>query len=157
MLSRLSVKSDNQPDNYDPKDNLCVDASLWVSFLTPEANSEEVKKIFDLWFESCSFFIAPSLLIFEMASAFHKKIKQNTLTQKDALHIFSDFYEHPILLFQSEKLLNKTLEFAQKMQIPMPYDASYVALASYKKVPFYTADEDLYKRAKKIYPNCHLI
>lgn len=157
MLSSLSVKFDNRQDSHHSQNDLCVDANLWVSFLTHERRSEEVRNIFSLWFESCEFFIAPSLLIFEITSALHKKIAKNLINQKQAFHILSDLYEHPLLLFQSEKFIDMTLEYARKMQMAMPYDASYVALAAWKEVPFYTADQQLYKKAKKVYSNCYLV
>lgn len=157
MQSRSSVKSDKQQDEDQASNDLCVDASLWVRFLTKEEGSEEACRLFKLWFASCDFFIAPSLLIFELASVLRKKVIHHLLPESAIGEIFAHFYEHPILLYQSEDFMKLTMKFAEAMKTPMPYDASYVALAAWKKVPFYTADVALYEKGKELYPHCHLV
>lgn len=156
MLSRSSAKSDNPPDKPSRND-VCVDASVWVRFLTKESTSRSVDSYFEKWLDEGTFFVAPSLLIFEIVSGLRKKCKSGLLPTTKAKKILEGFYEYPILLYQSEALLDLTFDIAEKLDMMFPYDASYVALAAWKKVPFYTADVALYEKGKELYPDCYLV
>ena len=156
MLSRLSAKSDN-PQDREFSNHVCVDASVWVRFLTKEPASRAVDPYFENWSNQCSFFMAPSLLIFEVVSGLRKKCKAGYLSVSKAKEILEGFYEYPILLYQSEELLNLTIDFAERLDMILPYDAVYLALAAWKKVPFYTADVALYEKGKALYPDCLLV
>lgn len=136
---------------------ICVDASLWARWLTREEGTDEAKKLILLWSEEFDFFVAPSFVIFEVASALTKKYKQGQLTRAQVEEGMKRFYRMPILLYQSADFLAETWSWLQKMGETVPYDVSYLALAAWKKVPFYTADAKFYEKARSFYPDCHLV
>jgi predicted nucleic acid-binding protein len=141
-----------------PKTNdLCVDASLWIRLLTPETLSEEADKIFSLWLDAFDFFIAPSLLVFEVNSALRKKFKKGEIKGEQVEEAMKRFSRFPILLYQSKEFFAQTWEWAQKLDETVIYDVSYLALAAWQKTPFYTCDQAFYEKAKAFYPDTHLV
>ena len=139
------------------KIDACVDASLWVRLLAKEDQSLETDRLFELWLDEFNFFIAPSFLIFEIASAIRKKQKLELLGSVSIEKTITSLYEMPILLYQSEELLEKTMEAARVLGETSVYDASYLALATWKKVPFFTCDEKFYRKAKTLYADTRLV
>ena len=137
--------------------NVCVDASLWVRWLTPEEGTEEMHKIFRLWMEEFNFFIAPSILLFEFLSALRKKFKRGHIPQATVSKGLKTFYELPLILYQNEALLSETFEWAERLGQTVLYDASYLALAASHRVPFFTGDERFYEVARKHYPDVQLV
>lgn len=137
--------------------NVCIDASLWVRWLTPEEGSEEIDQLFGLWLEEYNFFIAPSLLLFEVTSVLRKKFKNGHIPRELMEKGLSVFYELPIILYQNEALLADTYEWAEKLGQTVIYDVSYLALAAAHRVPLYTGDRKFYEVAKKHYDSLILV
>jgi len=136
---------------------ICLDANIWIKLFTPEEGSDTVKDLIRLWIEEGVLFIGPSFLLFEFSSALRKKEKRNLLKENEGSASLEFFYSYPILLYQSEEYLKETWDLAKKMEETVLYDVGYLALALWQKVPFYTADEKFFNKAKKIYPEIHLI
>lgn len=136
---------------------VCLDTNIWIKFFVPEEKSETVNDLFRFWLEDFTTFIAPSIFLFEFSSTLRKKEKFHSLKEGDGLAILKALYEHSIVLYQSEDFMSLTWDLAQKMEETVLYDVGYLALASWQKVPFYTADEKFFNKAKKFYPEIHLI
>lgn len=136
---------------------VCVDANLWVKRFVEEEKSDEARDLFYRWHQDSVIFIAPSFLLFEFSSTLRKKEHFKLLREGDGNLALELFYDYPILLYQSEEYLEVTWDLAKRMNETVLYDVGYLALASWQKVPFYTADEKFYKRAKKFYPESYLI
>lgn len=138
--------------------NICVDASLWVRFLTREEPSEPTSQLFREWGCHFNYFIEPSLFLFEIASVIRKKQKLRMIPADfPVVMTLHDLYQLPILIYQSEKLVRQTIRVAEALGETDAYDASYLALAKSKKVPFFTADGKFYRKAKPLYPDIHLV
>lgn len=137
--------------------DICVDASLWIRWLTREEGTDEAKKIFLLWLDEFDFFAAPSLLVFEVASAFRKKYKKGEITSEQIKEAMERFSRLPILLYQSNEFIAHAWDWAQKLNETVLYDASYLALAAWQQIPFYTCDQAFYEKAKNHYPDSHLV
>ncbi len=137
--------------------DLCVDASLWVRLIAKEDPVEETDSLFYRWQDDFDFFLAPSFLIFELTSALIKKHKRGDLTTAGVEEGLKKFYKLPIILYQSEKYLTEVWAWSQRLKETVAYDTSYLALAAWKKAPFYTADDVFYEKAKKFYPESYLV
>lgn len=156
MRSKSSGKFETTPAS-DSKNDVCVDASLWIRFLCGEDPTDETNKIFDLLMERFNFFIAPSLLLFEVVSAIRRKQKIGKLTDVQAEKALVFLYEYPILLYQSHDYLTQTLRLSAQLGETVSYDASYLALATWRKTPFFTADRKFYEKAKGLSPDIQLV
>ncbi len=141
------------PDTFQ---DICVDASLWIRLLAQEDSSGELEKMFWRWLDERNFFIAPSLLIFEIHSTFRKKFKKGEMTGDRMLEATKRLSRLPILLYQSQEFFAHVWEWAQKLNETVIYDVSYLALAAWKHVPYWTADRKFYDIAKKHYADAHL-
>lgn len=137
--------------------NVCLDASLWIRWLTPEAGTNDMKNLMSLWMDEYNFFIAPSLLVFEVTSALRKKFRFGHIPLKSVHEGLKAFYDLPMILVQSESLLAGTYEWAQRLEETVIYDASYLALATMHRVPLLTGDQKFYEKAKKFYADIRLV
>lgn len=137
--------------------NICLDASLWVRWLTPEAGTEEMKNRMTLWMNEYNFFIAPSLLVFEVTSALRKKFRFGHIPLKMVHEGLKAFYDFPMILVQSEAFLAETYEWAERLEETVVYDASYLALAAMYRVPLLTGDRKFFEKAKRFYVDTHLV
>ncbi len=137
--------------------NLCLDASLWIRWLTPEAGTHDMKNFMTLWMDEYNFFIAPSLLVFEVTSTLRKKFRFGHIPLETVHEGLKAFYNMPLILVQSEAFLTETYAWAERLNETVVYDASYLALAAMQRVPLLTGDQKFYEKAKKFYTDIHLV
>lgn len=137
--------------------DICVDASLWIRLFAREKGFEKLEETFKQWLEERDFFIAPSLLIFEINSTLRKKFKKGEINPAQVQETVDRLSKLPILLYQSQEFFGQVWEWAQKLNETVIYDVSYLALAAWKKVPYYTADGKFHAVARKHYAESHLV
>lgn len=136
---------------------ICLDTNIWVKLFALEDGSAKVASLFEGWKNEEVTYIAPSFLIFELSSVLRKKEKLRQTHPGHALESLKLLYEYHLLLYQSEDLLKKTIKLAEKMDETVTYDVSFLALAQFKKAPFYTSDLKFFNKAHKLYSDIHLI
>ncbi len=67
-----------------PRSPVCVDASIVVALVTPEAQSEQALSLWAEWMEGEVKVIAPTLLRCEVASALRRKVVRALMSLEDA-------------------------------------------------------------------------
>jgi predicted nucleic acid-binding protein len=88
----------------------------------------------------------PDLLIYEIANVLRYK---PDLTQQQVQEALVSLYDMEIRMVEiSQEVINGAIHFAYFYDITV-YDAAFVAMAEYLKVPFITADEKLSQKLVK--------
>jgi predicted nucleic acid-binding protein len=137
--------------------DICIDASAWIRLLAREEGYRELEGKFWRWLDEYDFFVAPSLLIFEIHSSFRKKFKRGEIDASRMLEATKRLSQLPILLYQSQDFFEQVWKWAERLNETVIYDVSYLALAAWKKIPFVTGDRKFYESAKKHYEGIQLI
>ena len=89
----------------------------------------------------------PDLLIYEIANVLRYK---PDLTQLQVQEAVSSFYDMDIRIVQiSQEVIKQAIHLAYFQDITV-YDAAFVAMADYLKIPFITSDEKLVQKIRKI-------
>ncbi len=101
--------------------------------------------------------VAPTLLIFEVASVLRNKVQRGILEEKDAREIIDQLSHLDIALIYTEDLLDVAWTIGSVLKPPALYDCFYVALSKFLGIPLWTADKKLYSAAKKSFPFINLL
>jgi predicted nucleic acid-binding protein len=123
---------------------VCVDASLIIRTLVPDAFSQEAEALLAKWHQAATTLIAPALLAFEVTSTVRRMVYLKTLTQARADEVFAQFQRIPIRLSHRKGIFPLAWELAKQFNRPRAYDTAYLALAQLNHCDFWTADEKLY-------------
>jgi predicted nucleic acid-binding protein len=120
---------------------VCVDASLAIKVVVPEAGSDKADALFDHWAGEEIQLIAPVFFEVETDSILRQKVfLRRELTVDQAQLAFASLRALPI------KTKHSAEQREREFQFPTVYDATYLALAELSKCDFWTADEKLFKQ-----------
>ncbi len=136
---------------------ICLDANVWVAWLTAEAKTPRVRDLMKEWKTRYEAFVAPTFMLYEVMSTMRKKLKHGGIPVSSIKDGLNRFYRLPILLYQTKRLLQLSFDWAERLNETVIYDVSYLALAAWKKVPYWTADEKFHRVARKHYADSHLV
>ncbi|MBI4096779.1 MAG: type II toxin-antitoxin system VapC family toxin [Candidatus Levybacteria bacterium] len=102
-------------------------------------------------FESKKVLISiPYLFFYEVSNVLKNGIKKGRINMKIADKFYESLLQLELRAYTSKELLREAFNKAIALDISS-YDASYIVLAEYLKIPFYTADEKLLQKAKGKY------
>jgi predicted nucleic acid-binding protein len=128
---------------------VCVDASLAIKVVVPEAGSDKADALFDQWAGADIQLIAPVFFEVETDSILRQKTSlRGELTVDQAQRAFASLQALPITTKHSAEQRQRAWEIAREFQFPTVYDATYLALAELSKCEFWTADEKLFKQVR---------
>lgn len=128
---------------------VCVDASLAIKVVVPEAGSDKADALFDQWAGEDTQLIAPVFFEVETDSILRQKVSlRRELTVDQAQLAFASLRALPIKTRHSAEQRERAWEIASEFQFPTVYDATYLALAELSKCDFWTADEKLFKQVR---------
>jgi len=128
---------------------VCVDASLAIKVVVPEAGSDKADALFDRWAGEDIQLIAPMFFDVETDSILRQKTNlRRELTADEAERAFASLRALPIKTKHSAEQRERAWEIAREFEFPTVYDATYLALAELSKCEFWTADEKLFKQVK---------
>ena len=128
---------------------VCVDASLAIKVVVPEAGSDKADALFDQWAGEEIQLIAPVFFEVETDSILRQKVSlRRELTVDQAQLAFASLRALPIKTKHSAEQRERAWEIASEFQFPTVYDATYLALAELSKCDFWTADEKLFKHVR---------
>jgi len=126
---------------------VCVDASLAIKVVVPEAGSDKADALFEQWANEEIQLIAPVFFEVETDSILRQKVSlRRELTADQAERAFASLRALPIKTTHSAEQRERAWEIASVFQFPTVYDATYLALAELSKCDFWTADEKLFKQ-----------
>ncbi len=128
--------------------NIILDSSVIAKWFFPsEEDSEIALKIRDLFLSKEISISAPILIYYEINNLIRTAIKSLRINEKLAKEAYQGFLELDLIAYSSKELMEMTLEKAVSLDISS-YDASYIALAEYLKIPLITADQKLIDKTK---------
>src|SRR3990167_10275511 len=117
-----------------------IDASYVLVFLLPDEHQDQVDDLFSKYTSGDVYFVAPTLLPYEVANALSASIKRKRITKIQAQNLLEAFldFSFPLLSIQ----FKQALSLSQKYQISL-YDASYLVLSQTLQYPLLTFDKQL--------------
>lgn len=136
---------------------ICLDANIFVAALADEPAREICQSLLQRLEEKDVLFFEPALIVFEVASAMRKKTVLNQLTPVEANKALDIFFQKTLLLQWQSYLLARAAVFSQKMDLKNAYDASYLAVAEGRNIPFVTLDEAFQRKAKTVYKRVYSV
>ncbi len=126
---------------------LVVDASLWVARLVPQDVFHSAVRT---WIETCrqegTRFVAPALLLAEVAGAISRRTGDSGLARRVIEHL--DRLPDLQLVEMDGGLLTEATHLAADLGLHGA-DSTYVAVASRLRIPLVTLDDDQRQRARK--------
>ena len=132
---------------------VCVDASLALKLVLPEADSDAVQQQWQRWIEAEVELVAPPLFVFEGVSAIRLNVTRKLITPAAADLAFREFLDQirEVRLLMPDDLHKGAWSLAKRLKQSHVYDAYYLALAESLGCEFWTADERLYRAAHRIF------
>jgi predicted nucleic acid-binding protein len=128
--------------------NIILDSSVIAKWFFPsEEDSEIALKIKNLFLSKEISISAPVLIYYEINNLIRSAIKSLGINEKLAKEAYQGFLELDLITYSSKELMEMALEKAVSIDISS-YDASYLVLAEYLKIPLITADQKLIDTAK---------
>ncbi len=131
---------------------VCVDAGLAVKLVSPEADSAHVEALFAQWKAKDIAMIAPAFAPAEMDSVLRQKIVRGDLSPEIADAAFQLARQLPITFDTETNCRERAWELARQFEFSTVYDAVYLALAEAHQCEFWTADQKLFERVRKMLP-----
>jgi len=138
-----------------PRSPVCVDTSIVVALVTPEAQSEQALSLWAEWMEGEVKVVAPTLLRCEVASALRRKVVRALMSLEDARRALEAALSLDIEYLDPPQLPLCAFDLAARLNRPAAYDAHYLALAQMLEAEFWTADERLYNAVQDEFPRIH--
>ncbi len=135
--------------------NIIIDSSVALKWFFPEEEySNEALKIKKDFAKKKITISVPMLLFYEVGNVLKSAVKSSRVSSHKAKRAYESFTHIEFIIYSSKELFKDAFEKANALDITF-YDASYVVLAEYLRIPFYTADDKLLQKAKAEY-TCHL-
>jgi predicted nucleic acid-binding protein len=135
--------------------DIIIDSSVALKWFFPEEEfSIEALKIKKDFTEKEITISIPILFFYEVGNVLKGSVKSSRIDSIKAKTVYEKFTYAEFIIYSSKKLFQDAFEKAASLDITF-YDASYVVLAEYLEIPFYTADRKLLQKAKEKYI-CHL-
>jgi predicted nucleic acid-binding protein len=131
---------------------ICIDASIVVPLVTRGPEGSPFTAAWRRWHEAGQKPAAPSLLIYEVASALHRYVHHNMLLPEEASDALEAALGLGIELRGNAELHRRALAMAAQLALPAAYDAHYLALAEGLGAEFYTADRRLHRAVSAALP-----
>lgn len=121
---------------------IIIDSSVAIKWYLPDELDDQALAI-KSDFKNGSILIAiPVLFFYEVNNILRTVSKSLRIEKEDSVNVYQNLLELGFIAYSSKDLFKATLEKALLKDISS-YDASYVVLAEYLQIPFYTADEKL--------------
>lgn len=124
-------------------DKVCIDASLALKWVLPEIYTDEAQGLLYDWLKKGLTLIAPTLFIFEVASALRNKVHRQIITQEEGFSALNQIRHGRVELIFSPNLVERAWRILEGLRLPTAYNAFYLALAEEEGCEFWTADENL--------------
>ena len=135
------------------KSLVCVDASIIISLVTSEAQSQKVLDLWTKWMQEDIDVVAPSLLSYEVTSALRRKVVRGIMSYEDARRSLEAFSSLDIEFFNQSDLSLRAYDIAFRFNLPTAYDAFYLAVSEILECEFWTSDERLCNAIRESFHN----
>lgn len=124
------------------KFNIIIDSSVIAKWYLPDERDNQALKIQQDFSSKTIFISVPLLIFYEVNNILKNAAKSLRISKEKTYQAYEDLLQLDFTVYSSTALFKKALQLAIVFDITS-YDASYIALAEYLKVPLFTADEKL--------------
>ncbi len=129
---------------------LVVDASLTFRLLVPNSDQAKLRRRMDAWMKAEDRLAAPSLWLYELASALVKAVRFDQLTVDEARRALRLVHSFPIEMVTPDlQLTEAAFDWSVRLQRANAYDAFYLALAQDLGCELWTVDRRLVQAAQQ--------
>lgn len=128
------------------KKAIIIDASVVAKWLLPDEydlRADIIKKAFS---DREIAVAVPTLIFYEINNLLKSAVLSKRISVNDSVDFYKNFINLNFTIHWSKELLKNTLQRALDLNISS-YDAAYIVLAEFLKIPLFTADEKLVKKA----------
>ena len=125
------------------KSLVCVDASIIISLVTSEAQSQKALDLWTKWMQEDIHVVAPVLLKYEVTSALRRKVTRAIMSYEDARRSLEAVLSLDIEFFDHPELPLRAYDIASRYNLPTAYDAYYLAVTEILECELWTSDERL--------------
>ncbi len=127
---------------------VCVDASLAVKLVLPEAYADQVWALWTKWEREGVERFAPTLWGYEVASVVRKYGHRGLLTPEEEHEALRLLLGLSIQLVDMASLHQDAWSLARELGMPVAYDAHYLLLAQILGAELWTGDRRLYNQVR---------
>lgn len=127
-----------------PTSTVCVDASLALRLVLPEAGQEQVLATWSGWVESGVRLVSPYLFAYETTSVVRNRTAHGLLSAELAEAALAELLAQEVELLHPADLEPEAFALARDLARPTAYNALYLALDKLLACETWTADARLY-------------
>lgn len=129
-------------------ETVCLDASVLVKLVLFEPGTEEALQLVSGVLEDHGELVGPAFAMVETLSVLRGKVQRGLLAPEEAEEAMDELLSLPMVEVSGQEVYRKAWEIAGRLEMPVIYDAVYLAVAELHAAAFWTADEALYRRAR---------
>lgn len=131
---------------------ICLDANVFVTAMIPEEEGHEAAlEVVKTTERQGIPLFEPALVLFEFASALHRKMVSGELYLEEKIKLLDHFLRLPLLLQWQPAVMKETARLAADLGFKTVYDCAYLAVASLRVIPLITMDAEIVKKGRKIF------
>jgi predicted nucleic acid-binding protein len=134
---------------------VCADASLTLKLVFDEPDSVLARALWEEWKTQEAIVIAPTLWGYEVTSMIRNRVYRGRLAPDMEAETLAAVCQLPVQLMRPAGLHRRAWELARHFNLPVAYDAHYLALAEMVGCPFWTGDERLVNAVRSELPWVH--
>lgn len=123
--------------------NVCIDASLALTWLLPQEHSTLIDALFAEWDRKRIRLLTAPLFHAEVTSVIREQIYFKKLRPEQGEHIFSIYLQMNVKNIDEPTVYKRAWELAKRFNLPRTYDMQYLAVAELKDCDFWTNDKRL--------------
>jgi predicted nucleic acid-binding protein len=134
---------------------ICLDASVVVNWLLPEADSDEDS--FDALLAGADQIVAPPLLFAETTSVLARFAYLGRLDYEEVSDALRNLFSVAISLSHQLDVCQRAVEIARELGHKRAYDAQYLAVAELAGATLVTSDGPMYSSATRLSISASLV
>jgi len=123
--------------------NVCIDASLALTWLLPQECSNLIDALFTEWDRKGIRLLTAPLFHAEVTSVIREQVYFKKLHPEQGEHIFSVYLQMNVENIDEPTVYQRAWELAKRFNLPKTYDTQYLAVAELKDCEFWTNDRRL--------------
>jgi predicted nucleic acid-binding protein len=137
-------------------DTFVLDCSVAAKWVLPEPDGPAALALFERYALGEILLIAPDILLAEFASLVAKRHRRKQISAAQAYQAYALMTKCAPRLFDIRPRLSAALELSLQRQLSV-WDCFYLSLALEYNCPVLTADQRLFRAAKRQDPSVHLV
>ena len=123
--------------------NVCVDASLILSWLLPAEQSEAADALFERWSRKNIRLITAPIFYAEVTSVLREQVYFGRLLPEEGEQALTRYLRLDVESISGNRVCTLAWELAKKFNLRRTYDMQYVAVAELRDCEMWTSDRKL--------------